>query len=232
MNISNLIFPKRCPVCDEILNPMGHLMCKECVPFIRYMEEPRCYCCSKQLTFDEGELCKDCKENPHEFERGWALYEYTGISDTLYRFKYQTRPEYADFFAKDIRKHYGEMLLGLNVDGLVPVPLHPKRQRRRGYNQAEELARALGRELGISVRSDLIERCRNTRPQKELDNTLRQNNLKKAFNLLQNDVKLKSIIIIDDIYTTGSTIDAVAHELNKIVSGKIYFLTLAIGAGF
>lgn len=93
------------------------------------------------------------------------------------------------------------------------------------------MAEALGRRTGIPVYPKMLVRVRNTKPQKTLNPEERQNNLKKAFNMGQNDVKLKVIIIIDDIYTTGTTIDEAAKVLKEAGAEKVYFVTLACGAG-
>ena len=116
-------------------------------------------------------------------------------------------------------------------DALVPVPLHKRKRKKRGYNQAELLARELSQYWNIPVLTDLVVRCKNTRAMKEIVGTDRQNNLKKAFKLGTNDVKLDTIIIIDDIYTTGSTIDAVSKVCLEAGVSKIYFLTVSIGYG-
>lgn len=111
------------------------------------------------------------------------------------------------------------------------MPLHPSGQRKRGYNQAEVLAEQIGKRMHIPVRTDIVKRVRRTTPQKELDNTERQNNLKKAFKICRNDVKLEVAVIIDDIYTTGSTIDEIAAELKRAGVRQVFFITLAIGRG-
>ena len=113
----------------------------------------------------------------------------------------------------------------------MPVPVHPSRKRKRGYNQAELLAGVISRRTGIPVRQDLIVRQKKTVPQKELDEKQRQNNLKKAFKIIKNDVKLDTIVIIDDIYTTGSTINAMATMLHIAGISRIYYAALAIGNG-
>ena len=114
---------------------------------------------------------------------------------------------------------------------MVPVPLHRRKLKKRGYNQAELIARELANYWGIPVITNLVIRCKNTRPMKEVVGTDRQNNLKKAFKLGTNDVKLNTIIIIDDIYTTGSTIDAVSKVCLEAGIKKVYFLTVSIGYG-
>ena len=117
------------------------------------------------------------------------------------------------------------------VQALVPVPVHVTKKHSRGYNQAEVLAKELGKYLEIPVRCDLIKRVRKTAPMKDLSAEARQNNLKKAFKICCNDVKLDTIVIIDDIYTTGSTIDAMCAELQKVGIKNIYYVALAIGRG-
>ena len=106
-----------------------------------------------------------------------------------------------------------------------------RKLKKRGYNQAELIAGMLSKHWNIPVITNLVVRCKNTRPMKEIVGTDRQNNLKKAFKLGVNDVKLNTIIIIDDIYTTGSTIDAVAKVCREAGILNIYFLTVSIGYG-
>lgn len=167
----------------------------------------------------------------HNFVRGRALYEYESAAASIYRLKYGGRQEYADFFGEEINRYLGDFIRQVKPDGLVPIPLHRSRERKRGYNQAALLARALGEYTGVPVYEKLLVRVKNTAPLKQQNPQERQNNLKRAFNISQNDVKLSTIIIIDDIYTTGSTIDAAAKVLTWQGAAEIYFITLACGAG-
>ncbi|WP_185752380.1 ComF family protein [Butyrivibrio sp. AE2032] len=127
------------------------------------------------------------------------------------------------------KKSLGKRLKRLGIEVIVPVPMYKDKERKRGYNQAEVYAKAVSKALDIPMDNGLIKRVRNTAPMKELDAVRRRNNLKKAFIMPQNDVKFKCVLIIDDIYTTGSTIDEIAHEFQMAGVEKIYFLTLAIG---
>ena len=149
----------------------------------------------------------------------------------MYRFKYAGRKEYARFYAKNIAVEFHNQTQIWQPQALLPVPIHPKRRKKRGYNQAEEIAKELGQLWNLPVVTNLVYRNKNTRPMKEIVGTDRQNNLKKAFKLGTNDVKLNTIIIIDDIYTTGSTIDAVARECRKAGIENIYFITVSVGNG-
>ncbi len=226
-----LLYPSRCPVCDGIVAPYGAKVCFSCRKKLKIIQEPYCLKCGKSLRDDEQEFCLDCSRQEHIFVCGAALYEYESIYESLYRFKYGRRSEYAEFYGEEIARFLGERIRSWNADALVPVPIHGKRLRERGYNQARLLAEQIGRQLGIPVYGQMVKRVQNTLPQKELGPKERQNNLKRAFKLYENDVKLDTIIIIDDIYTTGSTIDAVGKVLMEAGAKRIYFVTLAIGKG-
>ena len=226
-----LLFPRRCPICDKPVDKMGGYICKRCFEKIRYVESPYCLKCGKSLKEDTLEYCEDCKNAAHIFDRGRALYEYETIKEAVYRFKYENRQEYAEFFGKQMAKRLAGEIKSWNADAIVPVPLHKDREKQRGYNQAALLARALSKELNIPVNEKLICRKKATVPQKELKGKERQNNLKNAFKIGQNDVKLKTIIVVDDIYTTGATMDEMALCLKSAGVRKVYCLSLAIGRG-
>jgi len=163
--------------------------------------------------------------------QGIALYDYGSIADSVFRFKYCGRQEYATFYGRQLYAARRRWLELIKPEALVPVPIHPSRKRMRGYNQAELIARALSEQSGIPVNTRLIIRSRKTLPQKGLNDGERQNNLKRAFKIRQNDVKLSTIVIIDDIYTTGSTIDAMSEVLHQAGISDVYFMTLTVGRG-
>ena len=225
-----LMFPLRCPVCDGIVRPWGEKICTGCMPKLKLLTPPWCMKCGKKL-YSEGEFCADCMKKGHNYIRGRALYEYGSVAPSVYRLKYGGKQEYADFFGEEMARYLGTFIRECKPDALVPVPLHRSRQRKRGYNQAQLLAEALGRYMDIPVCGRLVKRVKKTAPLKRQNPTERQNNLKKAFIMTQNDVKLKTIIIIDDIYTTGSTIDEVAEVLLEHGVKRIFYISLACGAG-
>ena len=227
----NMVFPRRCPVCDEIV-PMGDgLICSRCRTKPQYIREPRCRRCGKQLADGMTQYCHDCRQRRHVYDYGYALYDYQSMRKSIYRFKYGKRCEYAAFYARDICGKLADELRMMDADSIVPVPVHASRKRERGYNQAELVAAELSRLTGIRMYGDLVRRVRKTVPQKELTIQERQNNLKKAFNITTNVVKLNKTILVDDIYTTGSTIDAVAMELKRHGVKAVYFIALCIGEG-
>lgn len=227
----NLLFPRRCPVCDDIVPAGEGLVCRQCFTKPQYIMEPRCRRCGKQLTGDTGIYCKDCTQRRHVFDYGYALYDYQSMRKSIYRFKYNRRCEYAVFYAKEICRNLWDEICIMHADAIIPVPVHKSRLRSRGYNQASLVATELSRLTGIPVYKDLVQRVKKTIPQKELNIQERQNNLKKAFNIGTDVVKLNKTILVDDIYTTGSTLDAVALELKKHGVESVYFITLCIGEG-
>lgn len=231
LTLKDLLFPRRCPVCDRPVRPAGGLICAACRKKLKYVKEPVCMKCGKALHSYQQEYCFDCAHKKHAYDRGVSLYLYGSIRQTAYRFKYGGRQEYAAFLGKEMAVHLGRQILAWKPDALVPVPLHPDRLKKRGYNQALLIAEEMGRLLGITVQGDLLVRVKNTAPQKMLDGRQRQNNLKKAFKIKRNDVKLKTIVIIDDIYTTGSTVDEIAAVCKRSGIQKVYFAALSIGDG-
>ncbi len=226
-----LIFPRRCPICDKPVDKLGAMVCKKCEEKIRYIKSPYCLKCGKSLKDATKEFCVDCENAEHTFDRGRALYEYDSIKQAIYRFKYENRKEYATFFGKQLAQKLGKEILSWKPDAIIPVPLYKDRLKKRGYNQAALIARELGKELNIPVNEKILYRIRETLPQKELNGKERQNNLKNAFKIGQNDVKLKTIIIIDDIYTTGSTMNAMATCLRNAGIECIFCVSLAVGRG-
>ena len=224
-----LLYPLHCPVCDQIVRPWGEKICLECMPKLKPLAAPWCMQCGKKL-YGDGEFCRDCRQGKHQFARGRILYEYESAAVPIYRFKYGGRREYAAFFGEQAACYLGDFIRAVHPDGLVPVPLHPSRKAKRGYNQAELLAKEIGTRMGLPVYAKWLVRVKNTAPLKRLTPKERQNNLKKAFNITGNDVKLKSVLIVDDIYTTGATVDEVAQVLRNAGVERIYFVAVAGGA--
>lgn len=230
----DLLFPIRCPVCDK---PVSYYeredgICASCVAKLPVIRKNRCLRCGRELAGKRTELCTDCmqSEGRHSYARGFALCSYQDVMrESIYRFKYGGRREYARVYGRLMAEQFGGAMKRAGIEGIIPVPLHMLREKQRGYNQAALLARALGEYTGVPVYEDYIIRVRHTPPMKTLGAAERQNNLKKAFKIGRNDVKLKITIVIDDIYTTGSTIDAVAKTLIKAGAARVYFVTLAIG---
>lgn len=226
---AKLLYPPRCPICDEAVALWEEGICRECLKKVKYVLPPFCCKCGKHLEAADEELCADCRDRKYLYTAGRALYEYKSIAKSLYRFKYGGRQEYAKVYGEEISFYLGEFFKEIHPDALIPVPMYPGKERRRGYNQSLLLAKAIGECTKIPVYQGIIRRIRDTKPLKLLNPEERLNNLKKAFILNENGVKLKVVVIIDDIYTTGSTVDEMTRVFLDAGVQKVYFVTLAIG---
>lgn len=228
--IGDVLFPRRCIICDKALKIGWHGICDDCKGNVHFISSPYCMKCGKQLKNDEDIYCSDCKITYHYYNEGRSLFLYDdAMKRSMYRFKYNGRKEYADYFGEQLFIHFEDYLRRIEPVVLIPIPIHKKRLKKRGYNQASLIAHSLGKRLNIPVLSDFLTRSDETVKQKKLNVYERQNNLKKAFKTLRNDVKLSTAVLIDDIYTTGATIDAAAACLREAGVDNIYFLCVCTG---
>lgn len=204
-----------------------------CRKKVTYVKEPRCARCGKPVRYEEQEYCHDCQGQHFFYDQGRSLWLHKEpVKQSVYRFKYHNKRVYARTYARELFQLYEKTLEEWRPDVLIPVPLHRRRRRRRGYNQAMVLAKELGKLTHIPVHSELVRRCRYTNPQKKLDKRQRSRNLKDAFVIKGNVEGIRSVLIVDDIYTTGSTIHAIAGKLKEKGIQKVWFLTISIGQGF
>ena len=228
-----LVYPPRCPVCDEIVafEDRGKVH-PECRKKLFYITGAVCMKCGQPVDNARAEFCFDCGKKHHHYRQGKGVFLYKGdIKQTMYRFKYSNKREYAAFFAGIAAEQYTEWMQRIGAEVIVPVPMYRRKQKLRGYNQAEIFARELSRRTGIPYRMDLVSRTRDTKPQKNLNDTERKNNLKNAFHVSQDIVKYRYILLVDDIYTTGSTVDAIAQAILQTGVIDIYSLSICIGKG-
>lgn len=161
----------------------------------------------------------------------YIFYEGGAVGEILHKIKYRGRKD----IAKVLGRAYGEKLITSShyqdIDYLIPVPLHQKRFRRRGFNQSEELCRGLTQSMNVPTETDNLIRIRDTKTQTKLSKAERQKNLKGAFNVSNcKSLEGKHVILVDDVLTTGATIEECSKELRQIKNLKISVLTLAIRA--
>lgn len=173
-NIVTLFFPKRCAGCDCVI-AQNEDVCGDCRQKIRLLDGHTCMLCGKKVK-DGSVYCYDCSRKKHAFIQNMAVFVYSDIRESLYRFKYSGRAEYAAYYAKMTCCLHGKRIALWNADAIVPVPLHRSRYRKRGYNQAEEFAKELSKHTGIPVVNTVLKRIKNTKPLKLLSLSERQNN--------------------------------------------------------
>jgi len=231
-----IIYPSTCPICTQVLDKQMDekvYICEKCRKKLSYIESPRCLKCGKPVDNAETEFCYDCSRVKHLYSQGLGVWAYTNeIKNSIYQFKYHNKREYGAFYGYEVKNRYESIIKSWGADVLVPVPLHKSKLRKRGYNQAEIIAKSIGRLLDIPVDSQLLSRKKKTLAQKELNDKDRLKNLENAFIIGEKVVKYKKVIIVDDIYTTGTTIDACAKILLDAGAAKVYYISLCIGKGF
>lgn len=215
----DVFLPPVCHICHDFIPDAGTLhICTACRERLPLVSSPICPCCGIPFTgAGDDHLCGACLTHQPHFDSARAGFLYEGaIRDLIHNFKY------------DYRTHlrYPLALLTLNgVSGIVadhephliiPVPLHRSRLRQRGFNQAVLLGRVLSRHLKIAMLPDAIARTRRTEPQVDLSRAERRLNVKGAFTVCRPGlIAGKRILLLDDVMTTGSTIDECAKELKN-----------------
>lgn len=225
-----MLYPQTCCFCGKVSrNPI----CKECEEKVTYIQEPICKKCGKPIRYEEKEYCGDCADADLHYEQGRSIWLHSGnVRWSIYQFKYHNRRIYGRFYAQELFRLYADWIQKWKIDVIIPIPLHHRRQRKRGYNQAELVARHLGKLTHIRVDTKSVIRVHHTKPQKELSQKERQKNLKTAFRVTKRWKTGQNVLLIDDIYTTGSTINSVAKVLKEKGAHKVFFLTISIGQGF
>lgn len=192
------------------------------------MNGTTCRKCGRELGYeDEKKICTDCQGRDHHYDRAMACIIYEGKGkELIHRYKFQGEQELAVYFARLMVGRIVEQ--GDPVNEITYVPLHEEREKQRGYNQSQLLAEAIGQELKIPVQNRL-HRKRQTRHQYDLHHGERIANVRDAFEAEENLGFLGHILLIDDIYTTGSTVDQCAKALKEKGVKEVTVLTIANG---
>lgn len=226
----NIFYPLKCPICGKVLSGKRKV-CRQCEKNVKIIREPKCQKCGKTLNSDEKIFCKDCNEKHRHFDKAVAVFEHQGeIRESIYRFKYGNARTYAQYYAETAVKLYGKLLKEWKIDAIVPVPIHKERELKRGYNQALVFAESLAKYVKLPLERKLIIRTKKTMPQKELEGNMRYLNLKDAFAVDTDRMKgISNILLVDDIFTTGSTVDACSAILKKAGARKVYVLCISAG---
>ena len=170
--------------------------------------------------------CAGCRRRPPRFTRAWSLYPYVPpLQDALRLFKYQKKVALASALADLMHEVLPEIP---TIDAVVPVPLHVSRLREREYNQSLLLADKLCRRRGLALSFENLIRTRATPPQTELTRSQRLTNLRGAFHVLRpHEFAKRRLVLVDDVFTTGATVDECAKMLRKAGALDVYVLTLA-----
>ncbi|MDF1577616.1 MAG: ComF family protein [Desulfurivibrionaceae bacterium] len=231
-SLLELFLPASCLACGQppVREERAVMLCRGCRNEIEPITEPLCTCCGQQFRNSGGgnHLCGLCLSDHYHFTMARALLRYTPpITKVISRFKYHGRTAALKTF-RTLHEQIPVPGLIDRPDLIIPVPLHRKRLRERGFNQALLLARAFYPDHGSLIDFAVLERQRYTAPQTSLSGKARRQNLKKAFRVKNSEVVAgKRVLLIDDVFTTGTTVNECAAVLKKAGAKEVAVLTLA-----
>jgi ComF family protein len=216
----DLVFPRRCVACNRGTD----LLCSSCQNEIELIEPPVCPLCGRSMPAPRR--CLSCQRMPLRISGIRAVGYLDGpLRTAIHRFKYSNVRGLAAILG---RLAVASLLrYDLPVDTIVPVPLHVRRLRERGYNQASLLAAEIGSATGLPVVDDVLVRVRSTIPQVGLTARSRRENVRGAFGCTSARLKGHHVLLVDDVCTTGATLEACSTALQEAASGPVWGLVLA-----
>lgn len=235
------VFPSDiyCITCGSVIDSSRYYsLCDNCIEKINWVGKHTCSSCGKPLAREDNRsLCYDCRSKVHYFDKGftcagYGLYERSLMMDMKYRGKSYIGRIMGKILADRFYIAVDTYSALSEIDYIVPVPVHKSRMRERGYNQAAIMAKELAEEIGVPVKQGILKRTRGTRAMKGLNPQERQGNVEEAFSVTsvkEPNIRGKRILIIDDIYTTGSTMDACSKALKNNGARAVYVMTFAAG---
>jgi ComF family protein len=226
------VYPEVCQICDqERAAPAEGFVCARCRDQVKFIRPPFCERCG--LPY-EGDIttkfeCTNCREMELAFRSARAAAAASGpVLEAIHRYKYQRALWFEPFLAGLLVSEAGPELRREPWDWIVPVPLHPAKEREREFNQAERLAVRLGAAIGIPVKTKLLRRIAATPTQTLLTRDRRAANMRNAFALRPGQKPAgRRIVLVDDVFTTGATTSACARALRKAGAGDICVWTVA-----
>ena len=229
----NLIFPPVCPLCKTLLDGTEQTLtlCPACHKAIRLVHPPYCPRCGLPVPSGDGEgyLCGLCLSERWYFEvhRTSGLYEGV-LKEAIHRFKYGGVFPLVRVFGDLLQPPLQALSQDYSMDVMIPVPLHIRRLRERGFNQALLLVKELNKRTGITYAERALQKVHDTPVQSALKKKERKKNLRGAFQVKdQETIQGKAVVLVDDVYTTGATVNECSRALLKAGAAKVAVLTVA-----
>ncbi len=228
----DFFFPRRCLFCGQIMENLKRLaVCPSCLARLIFFSAPQCPQCGIGFSSPDTpeHLCARCLQEKFNFTLARSLGPYEGLMvELVSRFKYQGATYLAEPLGMLLADLQDEYFSFSNIEILIPVPLHPRRLRERGFNQSLLLARVISRLKKIPLAFHLLERVRYTLPQTQLSGSEREKNVQQAFRVRPNHFLAgKKALLIDDVFTSGATVGECARVLKEAGAREVQVLTLA-----
>ena len=225
------LLPPQCRCCEGFLEAGDQGVCSDCLSQMHWIEPPFCSICGTPFPSGVGDshTCGDCLTKTRHFETARALGYYAGpLQKMIHRWKYQGRTfltgSLGEWMATALLRYWNPPPFDL----LVPVPLHPRRLQERGFNQALLLVKELSRRTGIRYHKKFLQKKEATLPQVNLSGAEREKAVRNAFQYIGNeDLEGKTLLLVDDVYTTGATVNECSRVLMASGAERVHVLTLA-----
>ncbi len=225
------LLPPQCNCCERFLDEGQDAICPDCFSEIHWIGPPFCSICGTPFISEEDKLhpCGRCLTKGRYFTTARALGVYDGsLQEAIHRWKYEGKttltPLFGRWMTEGLNRYWDPTLFDL----LMSVPLHPQRLRERGFNQALLLVEELSRRTGIPYRKRGLRKVRPTTPQVNLSGAEREKAVRRSFHVMRKEeVEGKSILLVDDVYTTGATVNECSKVLLAAGAKRVDVLTLA-----
>ena len=220
-NILSGSLTRNCQLCGSVEITGDIDLCPDCYKDLPWLPAacPRCATPVPSMPVSNDMLCGQCQQNSPAFDNSQALFHYESPLDYLIQgLKFHGQLSHANLLGKLMARHF--VKTAHKVDCLIPVPLHPKRLRERGFNQALELARPIAKQLNIKIDTQRCQRVRHTDGQADLSLAKRHANVRNAFSVCTN-VDWDHVVIIDDVMTSGQTVNTLAKALKHSGVNKV-----------
>lgn len=220
----DLVYPPHCVVCRDAAS--GAYLCPKCIDSITLIEPP---VCSKCGTPCQAFLCDECYHREYAFERARSAGVFDGaLREAIHALKYRSYEAVAEPLAEIMARAFAGTGLARYADVLVPIPIHASRLLEHGFNHSELLAHLLSRRIGVPVEPDVLRKVRKTAQQVDLPREERALNIQGSFAAERSDrIAGKRVLLIDDVFTTGSTLNEAAHVLIAAGAEEVRAYTLA-----
>jgi ComF family protein len=223
--------PPQCPCCEKFSEEGKQRFCSNCLSQIRWIEPPFCSICGIPFISREVEThpCGACVTHRKYFTIARALGAFEGsLQEAIHRWKYEGKTYLTPFFASWMAEGLNRYWEPGSLDLLIPVPLHTRRLRERGFNQSLLLVRELSRRTGIPYRKSILQKKKSTIPQVNLSGVEREKELRGTFHVIgKEELSGLSVLLIDDVYTTGATVNECSKVLLRGGAKRVDVLTLA-----
>lgn len=230
-HLLEFVFPPRCAICGSLLplEQEERLLCPDCLAHPPFLTGERCQLCGREI--EEDVLCHRCRHEDFLFRAGTAVFSYETMQEEIAAFKFQGyRQEgqrLSHLMAEFLLKNHGDWTAWADV--LTEVPLHPNKFRFRGFNQAALLCEGLAKETGMHHMSGVLRRHVDTLPQSSLKAKQRRENLKNVFSVAMPEaVEGKQILLLDDIFTTGTTLQECTRTLLRAGAAAVRIYCLSV----